>query len=71
MLATITLATQHGWFGTWIGSTVGMVAADALAILVGRWLGRSLPEKAIKYGAATLFAVFGIWLVAGAILQLT
>src|SRR5258705_11377927 len=36
MLATITLATQHGWFGVWIGSTVGMVAADALAILVGR-----------------------------------
>jgi putative Ca2+/H+ antiporter (TMEM165/GDT1 family) len=32
MLATITLATQHGWVGTWVGSTVGMVAADALAI---------------------------------------
>ena len=44
MLATITLATQHGWFGTWLGSTIGMVAADALAILVGRLLGRHLPE---------------------------
>src|SRR5690606_13875472 len=32
MLATITLAVQEDWFGTWIGSTVGMVAADALAI---------------------------------------
>ncbi|GAA1763408.1 TMEM165/GDT1 family protein [Luedemannella helvata] len=63
MLATITLATQHGWFGTWIGSTVGMVAADALAIGVGRLLGRRLPEKAIKYGAAALFAVFGLWLL--------
>lgn len=28
MLATITLATQEGWFGTWIGSTAGMVAAE-------------------------------------------
>ncbi|MEU4559361.1 TMEM165/GDT1 family protein [Actinoplanes sp. NPDC023936] len=69
MLATITLATQHGWFGTWIGSTVGMVAADALAILVGRYLGRHLPEKAIKYGAAALFAIFGIWLIAEGVIE--
>ena len=71
MLATITLATQHGWLGTWVGSTVGMVAADALAILVGRLLGRHLPEKVIKYGAAALFAIFGIWLIAEAIMKLT
>lgn len=63
MLATITLATQHGWFGTWLGSTIGMVAADALAIMVGRLLGKHLPEKVIKYGAAALFALFGIWLL--------
>jgi putative Ca2+/H+ antiporter (TMEM165/GDT1 family) len=71
MLATITLATQHGWFGTWIGSTIGMVAADALAIMVGRMLGKRLPEKTIRYGAAALFAIFGVWLVADAITQLT
>ena len=71
MLATITLATQYGWFGTWLGSTVGMVAADALAIVVGRMLGRHLPEKAIKIGAAVLFAIFGIWLLVEAIIELT
>jgi putative Ca2+/H+ antiporter (TMEM165/GDT1 family) len=70
MLATITLATQHGWFGVWIGSTVGMVAADALAILVGRYLGKHLPEKVIKYGAAALFAIFGIWLIAEGVIEL-
>lgn len=64
MLATITLATREGWFGTWIGSTLGMVAADALAILVGAWLARSLPERSIKFGAAALFALFGVILVA-------
>lgn len=64
MLATITLATQEGWLGTWIGSTVGMVAADALAIVVGAMLGKRLPEKAIKYGAASLFAIFGLILIA-------
>lgn len=63
MLATITLATQEGWLGTWIGSTLGMVAADALAIAVGAVLGKKLPEKAIKYGAAALFAIFGLILV--------
>jgi putative Ca2+/H+ antiporter (TMEM165/GDT1 family) len=70
MLATITLATQYGWFGTWIGSTVGMVAADALAILVGRWLGRHLPDRIIRYGAAALFALFGVWLLVDGIAQL-
>ncbi|GAA0438276.1 UPF0016 family membrane protein [Acrocarpospora corrugata] len=70
MLATITLATQHGWFGTWIGSTVGMVAADALAIVVGRLLGTHLPEKWIKYGASAAFAIFGIILIAEGITQL-
>ncbi|MFF5174506.1 TMEM165/GDT1 family protein [Micromonospora sp. NPDC000089] len=67
MLATITLATKYGWFGTWLGSTLGMVAADALAILVGRLLGRHLPEKTIRYGAAVLFAICGLWLVFEAI----
>ena len=70
MLATITLATQYGWFGTWLGSTIGMVAADALAILVGRMLGKRLPERIIKYGAAALFAICGIWLIVDAIGQI-
>jgi putative Ca2+/H+ antiporter (TMEM165/GDT1 family)/protein-S-isoprenylcysteine O-methyltransferase Ste14 len=59
MLATITLATQYGWPGVWIGSTLGMVAADGLAIVVGRRLGRLLPERAVQIGAAALFFLFG------------
>jgi Ca2+/H+ antiporter, TMEM165/GDT1 family len=64
MLATVTLATREGWLGTWVGSTVGMVAADALAIGVGALLGRHLPERAIRYGAAAAFVVFGVLLIA-------
>lgn len=63
MLATITLATDHDWLGVWIGSTVGMVAADALAIVVGAVLGKHLPENFIRLGAATLFFGFGISLL--------
>ena len=64
MLATITLATTHGLFGTWLGSTLGMVTADALAILVGQQLGARLPERTIRIGAAILFVVFGVALIA-------
>ncbi len=64
MLATVTLATREDWFGTWVGSTLGMVLADALAIGLGAVLGRHLPEKAVRWGAATAFAVFGVVLVA-------
>ena len=62
MLATVTLATDHGVFGTWLGSTLGMVAADALAIVVGRQLGARLPERAIRITAAMLFFAFAIWI---------
>ena len=63
MLATITLATKEGLFGTWLGSTLGMVAADALAIVVGQQLGARLPERVIKIGAAVSFVVFGVLLL--------
>lgn len=63
MLATVTLATDNGLLGTWIGSTLGMVASDALAIVVGQQLGARLPERVIKIGAAITFVVFGLLLI--------
>jgi putative Ca2+/H+ antiporter (TMEM165/GDT1 family) len=67
MLATITLATTEGLTGVWIGSTIGMVAADALAILVGQQLAKRVSAKVIRYAAAVSFVVFGILLVADGI----
>ena len=64
MLATITLATTQEPWGTWLGSTAGMVAADGLAIAVGALLGSRLPERAIKIFAAGAFFVFGTILIA-------
>jgi Ca2+/H+ antiporter, TMEM165/GDT1 family len=63
MLATVTLASQNGWLGTWLGATTGMIAAASLAIFVGRQLGKRLPEHVVRYAAAALFAVFGGWLI--------
>ena len=68
MLATITLATTYAPLGVWIGSTVGMVAADALAIFVGRVLGTRLPQRAVRIGAAGLFFAFGVGLVVDGLL---
>jgi putative Ca2+/H+ antiporter (TMEM165/GDT1 family) len=60
MLMTITLASQHHSFvSVWIGSSLGMVVADGLAIIIGRVLGGQLPERLIKYGAAGIFLVTG------------
>ena len=64
MFATVTLAADNEAVGTWIGSTLGMVAADALAIIVGRQLGTRLPERAVKIGATIIFVAFGIYLIA-------
>lgn len=60
MLATITLAAHYqSLVPVWLGATLGMVAANALAIVVGTVLGRRLPVTAIKYGAAAIFIITG------------
>jgi len=69
MLATITLATTANPFAVWLGSTLGMVAADALAILVGQQLGSRLPERAVRIGAAVAFFVFGAILLVEALVS--
>ena len=63
MLATITLAADNDWVGVWIGSTVGMVAADGLAIIVGAVAGKHLPERLIQIAAAVLFLLFGAYML--------
>jgi len=66
MLSTITIATQYNWIGVWLGSTVGMVIADAIAVAIGLLMGKNLPEKAVKIGAAVIFFAFGvIYLLSG------
>lgn len=61
MLATVTLAASQDLAAVWLGSTLGMVASDALAIWVGRILGKQLPERAVKLGAALIFLGFGLY----------
>jgi Ca2+/H+ antiporter, TMEM165/GDT1 family len=64
MLATATLASQGNPVLVWIGATIGIILSGAVGVLVGRFLGARLPERATRIGAAVLFAAFGIGLLA-------
>jgi Ca2+/H+ antiporter, TMEM165/GDT1 family len=57
---TITLASQHKSFvAVWMGSSVGMVVADGLAVIVGRVAGAQIPERLLKFGAGAIFLITG------------
>ncbi|OBG41054.1 hypothetical protein A5673_09850 [Mycobacterium sp. E3198] len=62
-LATVTLASDHDWTGVWIGSTLGMVLADGLAIGAGTLLHRRLPQRLLHTLASLLFLIFGLWML--------
>lgn len=69
MLATVTLAGQlRAAFPVWLGSTAGMVVADGLAVIVGVVAGKRIPERVVKFVAAGLFIVSGLWLLGSVLL---
>ena len=60
-LATVALATQYqSIVGVWLGTTSGMLVADAIGIIVGIVLGKRIPERFIKWFAAIIFIGFGV-----------
>lgn len=52
--------------GVWLGSSLGFLAADVLAIGVGAVLGARLPERLIARVSAVVFVLFGIVTLASA-----
>jgi len=69
VLATFALAASQGPLPTWIGSTIGEVAANLVAVVVGRQVGTRLSPRMIRMGSAALFAVAGAVVLAGAMLS--
>ncbi|MEI6644464.1 MAG: TMEM165/GDT1 family protein [bacterium] len=73
-LMTIALAADEavkiggaGWLAkcqqiipVWMGTTTGMLIADAFGIVVGIVLHKHIPEKVVKWVAALCFAGFGL-----------
>jgi putative Ca2+/H+ antiporter (TMEM165/GDT1 family) len=64
-VATALLAAKHADFPVQVilGSTLGMVLANAPAIWLGEHLLKRIPIKLIRMTAAGLFAVLGLWML--------
>jgi putative Ca2+/H+ antiporter (TMEM165/GDT1 family) len=61
-LATLSLAARFEAFAmVWIGASLGMLAANALAIVGGSLLSDRLPKAILKKVSGLLFIAFGIW----------
>ncbi len=61
-LATIVLAARYeSIVPVWLGTTSGMVIADAIGIIVGVVLGKSIPDRFVKWFAAAIFILFGVF----------
>lgn len=61
-LATVALAAKYQMIlPVWMGTTTGMIISDAIGIMIGNLLGKKIPEKAVKWFAAVIFILFGLW----------
>lgn len=60
-LATISLAVEYqNMISVLMGTTLGMVVADAFGIIVGIVLRKHIPERTIKWVSAIIFILFGL-----------
>jgi Ca2+/H+ antiporter, TMEM165/GDT1 family len=60
-IATTTLAAAYSnLFAVVAGSTLGLMVANAPVVFLSNAFADKLPLKAIRYGAAALFAILGI-----------
>lgn len=65
-LATVALAAKYSSvFLVTVGSTLGMLGSNALAIFLGEKLLSKIPMKTIRIMASVLFALFGVGILLG------
>ncbi len=71
MLAAGVLSAENpgSFLPLWLGATLGMFLADAIAVAVGVFLGRHLPHQLIKIAAGILFLLFGGWILVSTLLS--
>ncbi len=60
-LSTMLMASKSEYpKGVFIGSAVALIMSSALAVFVGLYIKKSIPEQFIKYGGALIFIIIGI-----------
>jgi putative Ca2+/H+ antiporter (TMEM165/GDT1 family) len=62
------LTSAQTFWGVWMGSTVGMMIADGIAIVVGAVLGKRLPERLITRVSGAIFILLGVATLGAALL---
>lgn len=65
-VATVALGAQFAnVYAVTAGTTLGMMIANVPAVLGGEALARRVPMRALQVGAALLFLLLGLWMLAG------
>lgn len=65
-LATVALAARFGApFVVTVGTTLGMLTADGLAVFAGSYLSTKVPMRLVRWIAAALFFMFGALAILG------
>lgn len=62
MIIAMGFGASYNPWGVWIGGTLGMLAADLLAVFAGAWVAARIPEKVVRYVSSGLFLVIGVLL---------
>ncbi|HEY7051442.1 MAG TPA: TMEM165/GDT1 family protein [Mycobacterium sp.] len=60
-LITMTYALRHRWWVVLSGVAIAAFLIHGLSVLIGHFLGLSLPERPIAFAAAVAFFVFAGW----------
>ena len=65
-IATVALAAQyHSFFAVVAGTTLGMMIANAPAVLLGDRIAQRMPVRLVHAVAAAIFAILGVVTLAG------
>jgi putative Ca2+/H+ antiporter (TMEM165/GDT1 family) len=61
MLATVAIASREGaFFQVWLGSSLGLVVSNALAIFAGRAVGTKVSANTLRYVISAVYIISGI-----------
>ncbi|MDF0543162.1 TMEM165/GDT1 family protein [Sphingobium sp. H39-3-25] len=65
-VATVALGARfENVFAVTAGTTLGMMIANVPAVIFGEALAKRVPMRALQLGAALLFLLLGLWMLAG------
>jgi putative Ca2+/H+ antiporter (TMEM165/GDT1 family) len=70
MLTAVAVASRyHSFAQVWLGSTVGLVAANSLAIFAGKAMATRLSGRTMKITVAAIYVISGVLAIADALVH--